>query len=56
MGVEILERTNEGSIVEENIWVSLNHPINGTDARRRLEDRLEEQRLRRELQEFEFDF
>jgi len=30
-------------------------PLNGTDARRRLEDRLEERRLRREIREFDFD-
>lgn len=30
-------------------------PINGTDSRRRLEDKLEEMRLRRELKEFDFD-
>ncbi len=30
-------------------------PVNGTDSRRRLEDKIEELRLKREIQEFDFD-
>ncbi len=56
MGVEMLDQSSEMSFVDESVWVALSEPINGTDARRRLEDKLEEQRLRREMQEFDFDF
>lgn len=55
MSVEILDLgTENSSHAEESFWSALNDPLNGTDARRRLEDKLEEQRLRRELQEFDF--
>ena len=56
MGVELLDQPVDNAGAEESVWSALNHPINGTDSRRRLEDKLEEQRLRRELQEYDFDF
>lgn len=55
MSVEILEDTYDNSVANEAFLAGLNQPINGTDARRRLEDKLEEQRLRKELKEFDFD-
>lgn len=55
MSVEILEQNTDTVISEESFWSALSHPINGTDARRRLEDKLEDQRLRRELREFDFE-
>ena len=56
MGVEMLDQTKENLIADESFLNSLDHPLNGTDARRRLEDKLEEQRLKRELKEFDFDY
>lgn len=56
MGLEILETSAEHVVFEERLWEVLNQPLNGTDARRRLEDKLEEKKLLRELQEFDFDF
>lgn len=55
MSVEILDDGYENSVANESLWSALSNPINGTDARRRLEDKLEEQRLRKELKEFDFD-
>lgn len=56
MGVESLD----SSLVEsmspmDDGTVFQDEPLNGTDARRRLEDKIEELRLKRELQEFDFD-
>ncbi|WP_173780735.1 PA3496 family putative envelope integrity protein [Agarilytica rhodophyticola] len=56
MGVEVLEPTiilNSGLM--DDSAVLQDEPLNGTDARRRLEDKIEELRLQRELQEFDFD-
>lgn len=39
----------------EDLMENVVSPLNGTDARRRLEDKLEEMRLRKELREFEFE-
>ncbi len=55
MGLEILESSAEHLVFEERVWDALNQPLNGTDARRRLEDKLEEKKLLKELQEFDFD-
>jgi len=55
MSVEILEQNTDTVISEKSFWSTLSHPINGTDARRLLEDKLEDQRLRRELLEFDFE-
>jgi len=54
MGAQI-ETVFENNNNEEILWSELKTPLNGTDARRRLEDKLEEARLRRELKEFDFD-
>lgn len=54
MGAEFFDSTFDASGTGESL-AGLNEPLNGTDARRRLEDKLEEQRLRRELREFDFD-
>jgi hypothetical protein len=56
MGIEVLEVSADNISGEEQFWDVLNPPLNGTDARRRLEDKLEEKRLMKELQEFDFDF
>lgn len=58
MSLEILEENPSNSADDSFFAVFnqpiLNQPINGTDARRRLEDKLEEQRLQKELKEFDF--
>ena len=55
MGMEVLESSADGIVVEERVWEVINESLNGTDARRRIEDKLEEKKLLRELQEFDFD-
>lgn len=55
MGVDVLDVSIENGAADESLWSALNQPLNGTDARRRLEDKLEEHRLRKEIQEFDFD-
>ena len=55
MSVERLESHYDYLASDESSTGAINNPINGTDARRRLEDKLEEQRLLRELKEFDFD-
>lgn len=55
MGAQV-ERDTETLFDEERIFSELCKPLNGTDSRRRLEDKLEEARLRRELKEFDFEY
>lgn len=55
MSVELLDDVLENSMIDESIGLLLNNPLNGTDARRRLEDKLEERRLLKELKEFDFE-
>lgn len=57
MAIEIIEAEINPNIhqdVEELFDAQLDNDIN-LDARRRLEDKMEELRLRREMQEFDFD-
>jgi hypothetical protein len=54
MGAQIDTELNSDD-KDQVLWSELNTPLNGTDARRRLEDKLEEMRLRRELKEFDFE-
>lgn len=56
MSVETLqgEEIINVSILDEN-FVLQDEPLNGTDSRRRLEDKIEELKLKRELKEFDFD-
>jgi len=56
MSVEVLDSEFEGNnSVNDDDFFSPQAPLNGTDARRRLENRIEDIRLRKELQEFDFD-
>lgn len=57
MGVEVLDSAIEaGFSVDDTIKVDSSIKADaGIDARRRLEDKLEEMRLRRELREYDFD-
>ena len=63
MGVEVIDRSSElNNVLLEG---AIEHELDGEqqfrsaglslDARRRLEDKIEEMRLRRETQEFDFD-
>lgn len=55
MGVETLRSdTGVGISIMDDAFLQ-EQPLNGTDARRRLEDKMEELRLLRELKEFDFD-
>lgn len=56
MGVEVLDSAldSSGSLVDEAVLIS-GTQLEQVDARRRLEDKLEELRLRREMREFDFD-
>lgn len=56
MGVETLQSDGilNVSVLDEN-FVMQDEPLNGTDSRRRLEDKIEELKLKRELKEFDFD-
>ncbi|WP_158224567.1 PA3496 family putative envelope integrity protein [Agaribacterium haliotis] len=56
METEIPEMPAEAVHFDEKFWHAFSRPINGTDARRRLEDKLEDQRLRKALMEYDFDF
>jgi len=56
MGMEMRGGYDDVSVSDEGLLEALNQPLNGTDARRRLEDKLEEKRLLRELREFDFEF
>ncbi len=56
MGVEALQSDAAVNVsVLDESFVIQDEPLNGTDSRRRLEDKIEELRLRRELKEFDFD-
>jgi hypothetical protein len=55
MGLEALDDTLDGGFEEEVVAV-INTQVHNLDARRRLEDKMEELRLRREMREFDFDF
>ncbi len=54
MGLEVLDHTLETGYDEEVIAV-VSSEAHNLDARRRLEDKMEELRLRREMREFDFD-
>ena len=56
MGVEVLDSSldNGGSTIDDVVLISSSQ-LDQVDARRRLEDKLEEMRLRRETREFDFD-
>ncbi len=56
MGVEVLDSSMDfdGDDMADAVEARGNKPMD-IDARRRLEDRLEEMRLRREMREFDFD-
>lgn len=58
MGVEVLESALETSEVSDEVFEeeSVKSPKSDVDARRRLEDKLEELRLQRELRDYDFDF
>ncbi|MEY4590325.1 MAG: hypothetical protein RL497_2401 [Pseudomonadota bacterium] len=62
MGLEVLDHATEAGgqgfeevIVDKVDKVDKEAPKADTDSRRRLEDKLEEVRLRRELREYDFD-
>ena len=56
MGLEVLDHATEvGGQGYEEVIVDKEAPKVDIDARRRLEDKLEEMRLRRELREYDFD-
>lgn len=54
MSLEVSDHALETGYDEEVIAVVNNEALN-LDARRRLEDKMEELRLRREMREFDFD-
>ena len=56
MGMEMRGSSEALTGSEEAIWGVVNQPLNGTDARRKVEDKLEEKKLLKELKEFDFDF
>lgn len=56
MGVEILDSGGESMGMDDTQWAFQSEPLNGSDARRRLAERLEEQRLFRDIQDFDFDY
>lgn len=57
MGVEVLDSTLDfGGDLSDDREEAASLKSVDIDARRRLEDKLEEMRLRREVQEFDFDF
>lgn len=56
MGVEVLDSAIEsGFSVDDSISLNTPSSMEHLDARRRLEDKLEEMRLQRELREYDFD-
>ena len=56
MGLDVLDHATETSGQGyEEVIVDKDAPKADTDSRRRLEDKLEEIRLRRELREYDFD-
>ena len=56
MELELPETNNDYNQVDHYFWSAFNKPLNGTDSRRRLEDKIKEQQLRKSLQEYNFDF
>ncbi len=54
MGLEVLDN-NLDTGYDEDVVSSANDNTHNLDARRRLEDKMEELRLRREMREFDFD-
>lgn len=55
MGVEVIGTSSVNNIILMDDGFTQDEPLNGTDARRRLEDKIEELRLQKEIQEFDFD-
>lgn len=56
MGVDVLDSTFDVNSPQiEDVVFGADGLLNGVDARRRLEDKIEEIRLRKEMQEFDFD-
>lgn len=59
MGVEVLDSSLDPVDLIDDIFDDeddVSSPRYGLDARRRLEDKLEEIRLQRELRDFDYDF
>lgn len=54
MNVEMFE--GDSSYIDESVIFDLIQPLNGVDARRRLENKLDDLHLLRELKDFDFDF
>lgn len=55
MGVEAIESSFVVNMASVENSMLHDEPLNGTDARRRLEDKIEDLKLQKELQEFDFD-
>ncbi|VUD56419.1 hypothetical protein TDB9533_02074 [Thalassocella blandensis] len=55
MSVEVLDGSFEVNGNPEDGMFNMEAPLNGTDSRRRLEDKIEELRLMKEMREFDFD-
>lgn len=55
MGVEVLDSTLDTELSLDDIFDSDSTSVSNLDARRRLEDKIEELRLQRELREFDYD-
>lgn len=58
MGVEVLDTSLDSGDLGDDIFEDddvVKSPRYGVDARRRLEDKLEEMRLQRELRDYDFD-
>ena len=55
MGLEVLDNSLDNGY-EEDVVAAVNARDANLDARRRLEEKIEELRLRREMREFDFDF
>lgn len=55
MGLEVLDHTLDNGYDEEVIAAVNDGQATNLDARRRLEDKMEELRLLREMREFDFD-
>ncbi|WP_370978923.1 PA3496 family putative envelope integrity protein [Agaribacterium sp. ZY112] len=57
MEMETIELSNDvQQSIDDSFWSAFSSPLNGTDSRRRLEDKLEDQRLRKALMDYDFDF
>ena len=57
MSVEILDTSYDAGLTLSNddLEVDMKAPLNGTDARRRLEDKIDDFRLRKEILDYDFD-